>query len=277
MKKSLILLLSMSSIALANVNLMYGVDFKDAMSNLSDDSVLPNLGYGTTNITVSSTGDKNLATSSDKFGSTGNGSYNTNGNRMIVISNSAGLGVDTDTGFSLTLNYRDKGDDWSNIATFAIGSSTFYFQTGGDTRTVHIFGADGATALSAGASVSAPSDYGNSQWYTLVLTAIDDNFTFSMYSTGDTPTLLSSTTFTAAAGNLTMFRQGSDVSNRTSDSIRVDNFGVYDGVLTDSMAIELVKYEKTNSTLKTSIVPEPTTATLSLLALAGLAARRRRK
>lgn len=82
--------------------------------------------------------------------------------------------------------------------------------------------------------------------------ALSDTITFT-YAEGVTPSkALTGFQFGAAFGNL-----------RTSTSVTVDDIGLWNRSLS---AVEI-----------TSLVPEPATATLSLLALCGLAARRRRK
>ncbi len=82
--------------------------------------------------------------------------------------------------------------------------------------------------------------------------ALDDTITFT-YAEGVTPsTALTGFQFGTAFGG----------TDRASNSVTVDNIGVWNRALS---AEEVA-----------TLVPEPTTAALSLLALAGLAARRRR-
>ncbi len=83
-------------------------------------------------------------------------------------------------------------------------------------------------------------------------TALTDTVTFT-YAEGVTPsTALTGFQFGAAFGN-----------QRVSNSVTVDNIGVWNRALSAEEVASLP-------------IPEPTTAALSLLALAGLAARRRR-
>ena len=76
--------------------------------------------------------------------------------------------------------------------------------------------------------------------------------------------------------NTTLRGQGLTYSSVVFDSNIVTNTYVFNQVVTAEEAKSLGKAAAT-AALQSGAVPEPTTATLSLLALAGLAARRRRK
>ena len=74
---------------------------------------------------------------------------------------------------------------------------------------------------------------------------------------------------------LTGFQFGAAFANeRVSNSVTVDDIAVWNRALT---AEEVATLPMVNPSAESPVVPEPATATLSLLALAGLAARRRRK
>ena len=74
-------------------------------------------------------------------------------------------------------------------------------------------------------------------------------------------------TLTLAGGSMTSAATGNELIKATTLSASADDYGKY--VLSHDKGGVYVQYVKA--------IPEPTTATLSLLALAGLAARRRRK
>ncbi len=78
---------------------------------------------------------------------------------------------------------------------------------------------------------------------------------------------------TLAGGSITSAADGEALVSTTSLTASETDFGKY--ILSNDNGGVYVQYVKAN--LVTVPVPEPTTATLSLLALAGLAARRRRK
>ena len=272
--------MALAGVASAEVELLYGYNFNTALSNLTDTSTLTNLGTGTTSIGVTpATGDAagSLATSSTKFGSSGNGSYITNANRMISIQDANGIGADTTDGFALTFNFRVQSTSvWKNAAMFKIGTTAYTLQVGDGQKSMFLF--QGSTVSEGAVALASVRGTTANDWYTIVLNATSASLTLNMYSSGDTPALVDSKTHSFASpvtDELTLFQQGG--TDRFDSNVRVDNFGVYNGVLSNVMAIDLIKYEKTNGTLKAKLVPEPTAATLSLLALAGLAARRRRK
>ena len=121
------------------------------------------------------------------------------------------------------------------------------------------------------------ADYrNNGAWDTAKYAAL----TFAVDSTGKTESVFS---VISATGDITTFGTAkvetgwtfnsisSAAINKNTNPVFVDKAFVYSGewTTTDLTAV-------TNSNL-TALIPEPATATLSLLALAGLAARRRRK
>ena len=124
-------------------------------------------------------------------------------------------------------------------------------------------------------SVASISGVKKNTWYNYALTVVGDSYTLSVWDVSGTK--LSSDTFTGATGNLVDVYEGARFSQHWHGGA-IDNFGLYDGVLSDNNLSALVKSEAVGTGMVQSfLVPEPTTATLSLLALAGLAARRRRK
>ena len=117
-----------------------------------------------------------------------------------------------------------------------------------------------------GTNGSLSSVTGTENFYTITLTYTQSAFT--MYLNGElwaTGTPNSGMTDTMAAQTITSIAFGSWAGNSGNGTLKEDiaSFAIYKGAMTASEVAALV--------------PEPTTATLSLLALAGLAARRRRK
>jgi len=107
---------------------------------------------------------------------------------------------------------------------------------------------------------------GNDSWANIIVTGDGQNLTLNI--NGYTATLAYS-----ASGNLSNFQFGSlwgDGSRRAN--AQFDDLAIWNRVLDEREIASLA-----NGSTALNAVPEPTTATLSLLALAGLAVRRRRK
>ena len=115
---------------------------------------------------------------------------------------------------------------------------------------------------------------GHSAWDTAAYAAL----TFAIDKTGSTYTVLSvidsagTITNIGAAAVDTGVTYSSISSSLVNKNSAVSEAYFYTGAWTADSLKQL-----TASTLQAKLVPEPTTATLSLLALAGLAARRRRR
>ncbi len=141
-----------------------------------------------------------------------------------------------------------------------------------DGGTFDISGADQIHANSITLNTGATFVFGNSSILlndTVSTLSLSSGVTFDMSAWG--------TTSTAFADNTTLF---TNVSGLTSESPVTFDFGngdtgQYTLSLTDGAVIATAYVAPVNP--DTPAIPEPATATLSLLALAGLAARRRRK
>ncbi len=97
----------------------------------------------------------------------------------------------------------------------------------------------------------------------------DDASAYSRVGTFDT-TLTVGTTYTVSLTSNTAKKQTATLSWIDADNVAQTATAQYDGRMNGDASWA-------GSGVVTKVVPEPTTATLSLLALAGLAARRRRK
>ena len=114
---------------------------------------------------------------------------------------------------------------------------------------------------------------GSTSWYTVALTAQNNQLTLSVLDS--TASLIATTTVTSQyTGSLNSV--SGYVNYKFVSHSYIDNLAIYDKALTTEQLADLTKYEVAHQTIPQT-VPEPTTATLSLLALAGLCARRRRK
>ncbi len=173
---------------------------------------------------------------------------------------------------------------WGNrtLVSFASEAYDFTFAFGtakGGAANFYFNGSDGRVAdIGTQGSISPGSDFAV---FTLTSAVINGVNTFTVYmngaqvaqgstsattgtGNGDCETLMSSTLSRLTLGG---WSGNSDGGNIAFD---IDHLALHDGALSATEALAL--YQDW-----TKAVPEPATATLSLLALAGLAARRRRK
>lgn len=111
-------------------------------------------------------------------------------------------------------------------------------------------------------------------WYNYAVSVSGSTYVFAAIDT--TGKVVSSYTMTGAVGNLTGVYQISSYDAHTWDGYMIDNVAIYDGAM-DFNAMRAITREQVAGNGTLNVVPEPATATLSLLALCGLAARRRRK
>ncbi len=139
---------------------------------------------------------------------------------------------------------------------------------------VYAYTGNGTTGTYLGVSTNSTGTAANETTYTLNFSGITINpnscyqFLY-VKADADVTTLATFEGYQAAS-----IQWGNSVTNRFSQRIP-DGWGTYKSNGINSWEGQFVPV--TTVTLSTPAVPEPTTATLSLLALAGLAARRRRK
>ena len=187
--------------------------------------------------------------------------------------------LSTDTGFTITFNgYAASGVNWKDFISFTVGNESYKFELN-DGSALNIY-----TATTQASTAAQISNVEKGKWYNYAVSVLGDNYTFSVFDI--TGTLVSSSqTFKGATGNLTGVYDVSSFEPHTTsfeDKTKqyfTDNIAIYDGALSTKLISQLIKEQVAGKGTPQSfaVVPEPTTATLSLLALAGLAARRRRK
>ena len=138
---------------------------------------------------------------------------------------------------------------------------------------VYKYEGDSTTGTFLGTSVTTLADVANDTTYTLTFEDItvnsSDRYQFLFVQADTTEDLTTFDGYKAAA-----MSWGTSVTNSFSANIP-GGWGTYKNNTINSWEGQYIPV--TTVTLSTPAVPEPTTATLSLLALAGLAARRRRK
>lgn len=228
---------------------------------------------------------------SEEYTDSTNGYYSTaaltiSGDNTIDLTESGAKdGLSLSDGFTISLNVKFTTDNyiqWSHILglTFNSGSSCF-LATGGkdadDNNDSYLYVSN--AGLSTGYDEGGGYEIADNTWYNVILTVDGDDWTLSVY---DADGLLdsASVTYELADAYLTSLSIGGSQSGSTYDgqynnrtSTLVDNIAVFDYVMTQTEQENL-----SSSTLGGyGVIPEPSTATLSLLALAGLCVRRRRK
>ncbi len=194
-------------------------------------------------------------------------------------------------GFTLSANIKHAAtgssqNDWNNIFTMQIGTHNLQFQKN----------ATGSNVFSIyGAGVSGDFTLTPDTWYTFTLVGgmseiNSPTLTFNIYGTSTAPdgsyspetALVKSIDLTAtdytADSMITSMTFGNAGGGNSLDSASYfyDNFSGYSGHLSIEQQMELVSNMQANK-ITTQFIPEPATATMSLLALAGLCMRRRRK
>lgn len=229
-------------------------------------------------------------------GLTSTSTLNPNGTTSIDLSS---YNLNTTDGFTISINTQLSSstysawshilmlgfDNWTNPTTntnFTNGPAISWQSvssgvTGGVGINPAIF--EGSSTLVANETGKILVDTA----YNVILTVLGDTWTISVYdSAGDciaTNTLEYDYSDTNPLTTLSSIAIGGTTAGSTDNSSfnkatdEVDNLAVFDYVLTDTEQVNL-----SISTLNGyGVIPEPSTATLSLLALAGLCVRRRRK
>ncbi len=272
MKQTFIILSLLAAVGTASAaTLQYGLDFNTKTS--ADDldiSSETTLGSGTTTVTEVNGSWSNYYT--DTPLNDGGYAHAAHGGTFSIGSADASTGIDGLSfadGFSIGLHLnRTTTSNWVDALTLTIDSVSLRLEMhlDGEWRT---YGDTSGTILPDNTSIMAA---GVNEWKHLGLTF--KGSTMQVFVDGSlTHTYTLGTTDSSVIKSIT-----GGGSNKKSADVRLDNLAVYDGVLTSENFTYLATHAMPMSFESPSpAVPEPATATLSLLALAGLAARRRRK
>lgn len=239
--------------------LLYGLDFNEMRAdNMGLDFI--NLGSGATAVTTAAIGYGNYHTSTP----IADGGYSHSPfARTFEISNAGGIaGLDLDRGFSVSIDVASlsSSGSWKNAITLDFGSTSDFFQLQRNASNGWMLYTAGSLTPSGGVALGNSA---NGAWLNINL--VFQGNQLSVYNGG---TLVRTTTTNLEGKQLTAIRGGGN--GRGSNQILIDNLGIYDGVLSS----EEFAYIRSNGL---SSVPEPTTATLSLLGLACLSLRRKRR
>lgn len=177
------------------------------------------------------------------------GGAQTRANKRIHMAGGTYGDWNTDFEFAITLTLTGDSFTAGHISEIKAGSTSDWLCIGVD--------GNGALTLS-GNEISAATSTGSlalGTQYTLTFAKIGTELTLSAGDASVTATLGSADAYTGIVNNITL-------GGNTGAGNRVP------------VLVESISWSKATPA---PVVPEPTTATLSLLALAGLAARRRRK
>ena len=199
------------------------------------------------------------------------------------ITSSAGLNdgstsgvLNTTDGFTIMFNGYADSETWKSFLSFTVSSTVgetttstpYKFEMKAEPSELGIYTNPDAGCL------ATLNNLKRDTWYNYDVSVSGSTYTFAAIDTNGT--VVSSYTMTGATGNLTGIYQVSSYDAHTTAGYMIDNVAVYDGAM-DFNAMCAITREQVAGNGTLNVVPEPTTATLSLLALCGLAARRRRR
>ncbi len=209
----------------------------------------------------------------DYLGSTGYTYQAGNKNHFTIT------GTDFNLSNSFTLSFAAKmvsatAVNWSNVFAITANNKNIHIQKNTTTGGLYMAGNGVAsTGNIIGAELNNTSYTHLTLVYTAPVIGVEGSTgAFTMYQNG---VLLDSWTSTFGNGGAISLELGGYGSYEAT-SLYIDEVGIYDAALTAAQ-IQNNLVGKAVGSIPTTNIPEPTTATLSLLALAGLAARRRRK
>ncbi|MBS5507642.1 MAG: PEP-CTERM sorting domain-containing protein [Akkermansia sp.] len=236
--------------------LLYGLDFNQLGSNQN----FINLGSGSTAISRT-TGYINWSNAITPLPD-GGYSHCPNGGTFNITSTNGIDGLNFSTGFSVGIHmyYSSSNPDWKDAFSMTIAGTTIRVEMTSANRWVIYNGA--SIGIADGTELFSAND---NEWNYLGLTFKGNEM--QVYHDGE---LVKTVTTNLSDISKVTSIKGSGDHNTAANGLFIDNLAVYDGVLSGSDFAYLNAHEMPLT------IPEPATATLGLMGLTALLARRRR-
>ncbi len=281
--KRFVVMLGMIAPVLATsetINLKYGLDFSTLNTNNTLTSTSALAASGTTIVQSgwANYRESNPSGTGMAYSSYGNDNITRGGTYTLGDKSSNILGLSASDGITLNISSRLIADaDWKGPIAFIYGGTTFALQ--------YMSGNNVAIRNeTAGNNVlTLATDELTGAWMSYSITMQGDSFTLSVVnSAGDIRTAAGSVAgLDTTSSELTYvtpsgFNTGYD---RRHENILTEDLTIYDGLLSQSdiLAVAASSFAGSAHIQSFDAIPEPSTATLGLLALSGLVMRRRRR
>ncbi len=184
----------------------------------------------------------------------------------------AGLNLSATTGFSVALDIWDN-KDWKSPFTMVLQGQEYMLQVNSSGHLKLYVPTDEQSNDPLGLNGKELTSTDIRQTWTHVALTFEGS-SLKAYINGTLATELTMKLSDYTIGNMGKV-SGANEPSAKDNLVFIDNVGIYSGVLTGDEVALLASNPSAGGNL--NAIPEPATATLSLLALAGLCARRRRK
>lgn len=200
------------------------------------------------------------------IGNSGYISSNNGSSRIDFYNGLSGAGIKANS-FTISLKVSGLTADYRDMLCFTLGSETFDLQTtnSSDGNKIALYSSGDHTLLTGNDTSSALK---GESWGNIVITSDGTNLT--LYVNGIKASIAFSPEASATLSNFQLSSKWGD-SERAANA-NYDDLAIWDRALTQEEINHLVA----GGTAGDLLVPEPATATLSLLGLAALMVRRRR-
>ena len=277
MKKTIVALVALAGVTLAqdSITLRYLIDCNTFTGNqLSFVNAAEEQYKGSTEIV--SKGFCNYTSSTmdgSSYATTASNDLNWKIENANGINDGTTTGVlNTTKGFTITFNgYATSDQNWKDFLSFTVGGQQYKLELNAGSD-LFIYNKD----LGTSSPFASVSNVSKGNWYNYAVSVLGSSYTFSVFNVEGELVSSATTVTNGATGNLTGIYNCSNFDAHTSSLYFLDNIAIYDGAI-DENGLKAITREQVAGNGTLNVVPEPTTATLSLLALCGLAARRRRK